>query len=394
LTKYGESLAKLPDFGSLPMTRCVLAALQEYNCGRDLICLASILSVINTTSILKRIPQMFKSSDGDFMTLLNIMNAILLTKQSVLGQKFDLDRVCNAKGLVPVKHIIRQALKRYATLEKSFDLSDDYRVKAQINCDDWELIAKALLVGYSNNVFVSTKDLQGRIHRFIRYNDTQDTQAVLDLKSTLIRPISVAPVSLVLARDILYLPTTVRLTAIISFLGEIKADWIRHHIRREIKLNDAEEKQLRDNNRYSHARSTFSKEKVTIDLGTNFLTLSGPAGGVFKAEIYLLQELIITYTHKFENNYLSHNENLSRNLKSLTKIMHIFRPMIWRWQAQKQIKITVNSDIATETCEISIKGRDSEVNNVRKELNSFQSWLNSCAVIRHPNAGKEKCIVL
>jgi hypothetical protein len=68
--------------------------------------------------------------------------------------------------------------------------------------------------------------------------------------------------------------------------------------------------------------------------------------------------------------------------------------MIWRWQAQKQIKITVNSDIATETCEISIKGRDSEVNNVRKELNSFQSWLNSCAVIRHPNAGKEKCIVL
>ncbi len=253
LTDYGESLAKLPDFGSLPMARCVLAALQNYNCGRDLICLGSILSVINTTSMLKHLPQRFKSSDGDYMTLLNVMNEILLIKQAVPARTFNLERVCEVKGLARVKHIIRQALKRYTTLEKSFDLSDDYRIKAQIKCDNWELIAKALLVGYSDNIFVSKKDLLDRTHHFIRYNATQDTIAVLDIKSTLTRPIKQAPVSLVLARDILYLPTTIRSTAIISFLGAIKAEWIRHDIKREIRLNDVERARLEEDNRFSQA---------------------------------------------------------------------------------------------------------------------------------------------
>ncbi|CAF4652432.1 unnamed protein product, partial [Rotaria sp. Silwood2] len=88
LTAYGKLLAKLPDFDSLPMTQCVLAALRDYNCGRDLICLASILSVLNTTNLLTQIPQRFKSSDGDFMTLLNVMNEILLIKQSVPARAF------------------------------------------------------------------------------------------------------------------------------------------------------------------------------------------------------------------------------------------------------------------------------------------------------------------
>ncbi|CAF4473949.1 unnamed protein product, partial [Rotaria socialis] len=82
-TNHGKILGKLPDFGSVQMSRCVLSSLQEYSCGRDLICLASILSVLNTTTIFKSSPSSFKSPDGDFMTLLNIMNEALLVKQSV-----------------------------------------------------------------------------------------------------------------------------------------------------------------------------------------------------------------------------------------------------------------------------------------------------------------------
>lgn len=220
-TTYGKSLAKLPDLGSLPMTRCVLAALEKYNCGRDLICLTSILSVLNTTNLLKLLPQRFKSSNGDFMTLLNVMNEILLIKQSVSAQKFNLECVCQAKGLSHVKHIIRQALRRYHSLEKWFDHLNDYRGKAQIKSNNWELITKALLTGYSDNIFVSKKDLQDRIHHFIRYNDTMDTLAILDYKSTLIRSINQTPVSLILARDIFYL-SSIRSIAIVLFFGRIK----------------------------------------------------------------------------------------------------------------------------------------------------------------------------
>ncbi|CAF2546861.1 unnamed protein product [Rotaria sp. Silwood2] len=387
LTNYGKLLAKLPDFGSLPMARCVLAALQQYNCGRDLICLASILSVLNTTSLLTKLPQSFKSSDGDFMTLLNIMNDILLIKQSVPARAFNLTRVCEAKGLNHIKHIIGQALRRYASLEKSFDLSTDYREQAQIKCDNWKLIAKALLAGYSDNVFVSKRDLQDRTHHFMRYSHTHDT-AVLDLKSTLTRPISQAPVSLVVARDILYL-SSIRLTAIISFLGEIKADWIEHYVERQIKLNEAEENHLKQNKRYSTAQSKFSN-KIQMGLNNRLLSLNGPAGDILNAELYLFQQMIIEYPFCLENNNLVNStkyKNLSQNLHSVMKMTQIFNPMIWRWEAQKQVKITVNSNTATKSCEITVKGRDSQVQQVKQEFNSFLSWLQECAVVRHPNAG-------
>ncbi|CAF3768686.1 unnamed protein product [Rotaria sp. Silwood1] len=79
-TKHGEALAKLPDYDSLAMSKSILSALQDNSCGRDLIYLSSILSVLNTSALLKSIPEHLKSSDGDFMTLFNIMRGILLVK--------------------------------------------------------------------------------------------------------------------------------------------------------------------------------------------------------------------------------------------------------------------------------------------------------------------------
>ncbi|CAF1560671.1 unnamed protein product [Rotaria sordida] len=53
LTNHSKALGKLPDFGSLAMSKCVLATLKDCNCGADLISLSSILSVLNTTTLLK-----------------------------------------------------------------------------------------------------------------------------------------------------------------------------------------------------------------------------------------------------------------------------------------------------------------------------------------------------
>ena len=127
LTSLGQALSKLPDFGSLQMSKAVLAALNKYNCGRDLIALSAILSVLNTTSVLHGIPPHMKQSDGDFMTLFNVMDQILSVRESVSARQFNLKRVCDAKGLTPIAHILRQALRRYTSLETAFNLSDDYR---------------------------------------------------------------------------------------------------------------------------------------------------------------------------------------------------------------------------------------------------------------------------
>lgn len=393
-TKEGECLAKLPDFSSLSMSKAVLAALDEHNCGRDLICLSSILSVLNTTAVLKDLPQSMKSSDGDFMTLLNVMNEILLVKQSTSSNKLSLE-FCQEKGLNSIKHIIERALKRYITLEKSFNRSHDYRQKAQIQSGDWKRIAQSLLAGYSDNVFVSMKELHERTHRYVRYIDVNEDKnknddiAVLDLQSTLTRHISQAPVSLVLARDIRY-STAVRSKAIISFVGQLEPTWVKYALKRKIQINTEEDNHLRQKGVFSRIRSVLSNildmlnSKRTIGLG-------GIAGTVLNDELRIRNEMITTMNFKLENRYrpdTTEFKNLSRNLESVTKMTYIFQPMQWRWEAEKQAKITIKNNPATNTCDITVEGRHSVNEKVKKAFDSFASWLSYCVVIRHPNAGK------
>ena len=80
--------------------------------------------------------------------------------------------------------------------------------------------------------------------------------------------------------------------------------------------------------------------------------------------------------------------NFTRNLESVMKMTWIFKPLQWRWEHQRQVTITVNSDTANKTCEISVCGKDSDFKDVKKEFDSFIRWLQSCAVIRHPNSSK------
>ncbi|CAF2855782.1 unnamed protein product [Rotaria sp. Silwood2] len=154
-------------------------------------------------------------------------------------------------NLTKIRHIIGPALRRYSNLEKSFNISD-YRVQAHKKYGQWESIAKALLAGYCDNVFVSVRELQEKNLRFARYKDTEDI-AVLDIKSTLTRPIKQEPVPLVVARDVFY-STAVRSRIIISFVGGIKLDWMNHSIKREFSLTVKEETYLNNNNKYDRVR--------------------------------------------------------------------------------------------------------------------------------------------
>ncbi|CAF3369854.1 unnamed protein product, partial [Rotaria sp. Silwood2] len=386
-TQHGERLAALPDFGSLAMAKAVLSALDDHGCGRDLIRLSSILSVLNTTTMFKDLPQNVKRSPyGDFMTLLNIMNEVLSVKKRTESQKFDLQRACEEKGLSKVAHIIDHAMKRHDTLLKEFSKSQLFSHLAKSRSTKWEFIAKSLLAGYSDNVFVSMKEIHEKTHRFIRYNNPEDI-AILDLRSTLTRPISQAPVSVVLARDIRY-TTAVRSTAILSFVGEIRPSWIKLEVERKIQISQNEDNHLKNKGFWPRIKSVL---KTLVGLGDNksVVSLSGTTGTVINDEFHLRKEIVTTL--KFElNNICQPNttayDNLSRNLESVTKMTKIFEPMKWRWEAQKQVKIIVTNDPAKKTCEISVEGRDSENQNVKKEFDSFLGWLKNTVVIAHTDA--------
>ncbi|CAF4180452.1 unnamed protein product, partial [Rotaria magnacalcarata] len=113
--------------------------------------------------------------------------------------------------------------------------------QAQVKSNDWELIAKSLLVGYHTNVFASTKELKDRHDLFVRYNDSIDSDiASLDSQSVLARTVNKTPPALVIARDIRY-STSVRSKAILSFVGEIKPDWVEYQVTRNLQLNNEEE---------------------------------------------------------------------------------------------------------------------------------------------------------
>ncbi|CAF1337200.1 unnamed protein product, partial [Didymodactylos carnosus] len=392
-TEDGEALAKLPDFGSLAMSKCVLAALTKYSCGRDLIYLSSILSVLNTTTLLKSIPQNLKSSDGDFMTLFNVMQEVLRVDQSVPGKGYNLQVICQAKGLSSIHHIVRQALRRYKSLERSFKSSKEYYGPSQMTSGDWPSIAKSLLAGYYENVFVSLKELYRRNHHYVQYGSSDENIAVLDSQSSLARHISMSPVSVVLARDIRY-ASTIRARAVLSFLGELQPEWVDYKLKRKLELNSKELAHLNDKNILSTVKAKFHKISILVTpsskLNKTNLSLDGNAGTSLNAELHLLQQLAVeqpdfSLENKFKKDSTEYI-NLSRNLKSVIKMPQLFKPMIWRWEAEKQIKITVNPNTSTETITIKVVGRDSDYENVKEEFDSFLGWLGHCAVIRHPNS--------
>ncbi|CAF0966160.1 unnamed protein product [Didymodactylos carnosus] len=391
-TNQGAQIGKLPDFGSLPMSKAVLSALTHNRCGRDLIVLSSILSVLNSSVILKSIPDEYKRPEGDFMTLLNVMNVVLLVRESVSPQQFSVERVCTAKGLSPIAHVIKRALRRYTNLEKALSLSDDFRELAQLQSGKWELIAKALLAGYSDKVYVSLKILQGKTQQFLKYNfatsqsPSNETVAVIDISSKLrTKNKGPSPASLVLARDVLYL-TTVRSTAILSFVGQIESLWIEYTIVRELPLNENEERKLNDDNILSNANKQFSH--IHIHISNKTLILRGPSGEVLNAELYIRQQLVTEFKCTLSSVITGQvNDALARNLTLVTKMRtDLFGPLRWRWEAQHQVKIRTKNNHTNGTVDITVEGLDSQNQLVHKEFQSFLKWLRNCVVIRNPDS--------
>lgn len=384
------------------MSKAVYAALKRYHCGRDLIVLSSILSVLNTSAVLKSIPNEYRRTEGDFMTLLQVMNTILLVRDAVAPTQFNLDRVCNAKRLSALTHVIKPALRRYKSLEKAFSLSDEFRELARVHSGNWENIAKALLKGFSDKVYASQKILQGKTQQFVKYNVTrrisnaeqqdsltvQSAIAVIDRSSTLrIGNKGALPASLVLARDVRYL-TAVRATAILSFVGQIESPWLEYTFSREIKLNKAEVETLSNKNIVKQATERFAHAQIQTSNGT--LVFHGPSGHVLNAELYVRQQLVAQLNFTLSPDQPNNpNHNLTRNLKSVTSMPgDLFGPLRWRWESESQVKVRTKMHKNSGTIDVTVEGLDSQNQAVRQEFLSFLGWLRMSAVIRDPHSGR------
>jgi hypothetical protein len=263
---------------------------------------------------------------------------------------------------------------------------------------DWSLIAKSLLEGYEENVFVSLKNLQGMTHNYICYRPVgEEIVGVLDLQSTLIRPISMPPVSIILARDLRY-SSAVRDRAVICFAGEIKAEWIKSITERRLELTSAEARKLQTEMLLPKVMQMFSLIQChLLGVSPDKVILKGFSGAVVEAELYIRQHLTEELHFQLRNDCLHNSteyENLNRNLDHMSKLPHIFNPMIWRWETQQQVKISVefkkverSSQILENVCEVTVEGRVSQNQRVQSEFNTFFKWVKTCSVMRHPNSG-------
>ena len=385
-TAIGYKMAHLPDFGTVPMSRSVLAALEVFHCGRDLIRLASILSVLNTSSILRPIPSQFKRAEGDFMTLLTVMNVLLEQKQIIPPHLFNVQSICQGLDLTAISHILKRALLRNSAFESFFNRSKNYRLASQISSNDWCLIAKSLLMGFFDNVYLSQTELQGKRHSFYRYNiypvlDNQQKIAVIDSSSTLARSIKSTPVSLVLVRDI-HCSTAVRATSILSFIGEIQAEWMSNSLQREFKITE-NEKQKFNNEIQSNPAFQSISQNLAIKVQNEQIILTGNAGEILQTELYLRKQFISKHRTSLLPESETH-EKLKTNIANLVDILQVFLPLKWRWDAEKQVKVTFRK--VGDSCEVIVEARDRDFQKVRAELNCFISWLKECVVI-HLHSG-------
>ncbi|CAF4220315.1 unnamed protein product, partial [Rotaria magnacalcarata] len=346
----GKAIAKLPDFGSLSMKISVYFGLTKEKCDQDMIRLAAILSVLNTTFILSQLsPQFKQEEEGDYMSLLTLMNAIIEKPNMIKNNELE-----------DIDHLLRRALLR-----------------------KWSYIARALLAGHNENLYVALKELNGRIHQYCRYNnvtqeETRKQIAKLDKATTLSQ---LRQPSIVIARDVLC-TADVRKLSILSIIGSIQPVWLDNSLIRKFELTRKERIYFQENIRASDDFKAVSQHVCNM-VDNKALELSGNAGQVFETERFVCQQLIRPHDWNLvDDDQLDRDKNLKMNVESIRKCLLMFFPLIWRFENEKQAIVRVMID-GIDNCKILVESRDKYNETIREEFDSFVKWLRKCVSIQH-----------
>ncbi|CAF3443199.1 unnamed protein product, partial [Rotaria sp. Silwood2] len=326
-----------------------------------------------------KLPLQFKQEEeGDYMSLLTMMNTIIENPNMINNNELD-----------DIDHLLRRALLRWETFQRFFKINEDEHLRnlSQTFSGKWSYIARALLAGHSENVYVALKELNGRIHQYCRYNDVTEEEtrkqiAKLDKATTLSR---LPQPSIVLARDVIC-TTDVRKLSILSFIGSIQPAWLDKSLIRKFELTSKEIIYFQTNIRPSDDFKLVSQH-VCNTVDNKALELSGNAGQVFETERFICQQLIRPHDWNLvDDDQLCRDKNLKMNVESIRKGLSMFFPLIWRFENEKQAIVRVMKD-GIYSCKILVESRDKDNETIREEFDYFVKWLRKCVSIQHLHSG-------
>ncbi|CAF1258217.1 unnamed protein product, partial [Didymodactylos carnosus] len=378
-TPVGNAIAQLPDFGNVAMNVSVYFGLTKFNCGRDIIRLAAFLSVMNTAGSLRTIPDRFKQSDeGDFMTLLSVMNHLKSHQNAMDNQEF-----------LPIAHQLRRALARLKSFENFFEKASPQLCEAsEISAHYWPNVARSLLAGYWEHVYVCMKELNGSNTQYYRYNISDhehaqrkqiaaiDYATTIDLKSN-------CP-TVVLARDVFC--GTDRRGCILSFVGIIQSSWLDNALERKLDVTPQEREHFLANIRPTNEFITIAQSVANTANSTN-IELIGNAGDVLDTERFIRQKLQrLRKWHLVEDNELNNNPTLQMNVRNVRKNLRYFNPLIWGSLNEKQVVVKMEKD-GQNSITISVNSREEDGKKIKKIIDMFVWWLRKCVAVRNEHSG-------
>ncbi|CAF1398862.1 unnamed protein product, partial [Didymodactylos carnosus] len=374
-TKKGEEIAQLPDFGTLPLTTSVYAALTKYKCGRDVILIASLLSTLNTSAIFQKLPARYHRLDeGDYMSLLVLMNDLINQTTSI-----------NSSDMTDIQHNLRRALCRLRVLESSINRGKVWHKESQISNGQWSVITQAFLDGYWENVYVSLSELQGRNRQYDRYNislednDSRKQTAILHKSTTI--PDDSYPL-LIFAKDTLC-STAVRSTCVLSFLGILKPEWLHGTVERPLNVTTSEMKT------FQSSRKLSNNGNVKCSTNDDQILIKGHGGDVLQAEQKIRQQLMKTYEFIFPDaEDLTKHPKLKANIIIVLRDLSILLPMIWRWSNEKQAKIKLEKQ-PPSSCKVIAQCREQDYRLIYAEFHSFVYWLTQCDSMQLKNSTRK-----
>ncbi|CAF5158406.1 unnamed protein product, partial [Rotaria magnacalcarata] len=182
--------------------------------------------------------------------------------------------------LEDIDHLLRRALLRWKAFQRFFKTNEDKHLRnlSQTFSGKWSYIARALLAGHNENLYVALKELNGRIHQYRRYNnvtqeETRKQIAKLDKATTLSQ---LRQPSIVIARDVLC-TADVRKLSILSIIGFIQPVWLDNSLIRKFELTSKERIYFQENIRASDDFKAVSQHVCNM-VDNKALELSGNAG--------------------------------------------------------------------------------------------------------------------
>lgn len=379
--------------------------LTKYNCGNQLLMLGALIYKfgINTSKLLKFssvIKESIECKDGDIMCLIKIMRDVI----HIVDIKKDEKKICKLLNISDraggFNNLLLKSYKTYKQWFESIRKIDSLK-HLLLAEGDWEDIAKALIISYDSNLFIS-ENLFGKktdiYLREITINKDQQIRGKIDNSSTLFFKIKEQPKSeLILALDFFINEAeNIDLSkGIISICGTYKFEWYLNSVWKNKKFQFS---YLANNNEEVDFLNNYKKFNLKNLNNSKYLL-----EGNFKEVYENVKEIVKTINRADReidiNDELSKKISTSRiderqkktvlkNMENIQKgfIYKIFKRVIFEFENEYDVKIKFNnSNTKIKVLNSSLQ----HYNDLLSRFKEFLGWFISChSIINHEDSNE------